>query len=230
MKKSILTLIFSLYTIVSFSQAASNFTDATGDGKWSTAGNWSDGIPVSTTKVTLLKSVTLDVDATIKQLKTSASSDANVVVTGETGKVLTITATGVGQPIQIGGTSKTLDLSAVSVAITPGDGTEALAINGASSNLTLGTFSSAQHTNFFGQAGAANPRTFTLNGPYTSSKWIQFKSNSTIVFGENYDPTGHTNQMRFLDSGQGAARVTVKGTNWLKAGLKIIASYCYGKN
>ena len=29
--------------------------------------------------------------------------------------------------------------------------------------------------------------------------------------------------MRFLDSGQGAARVTVKGTNWLKAGLKIIA-------
>ena len=223
MKKSILTLIFSLYTIVSFSQAASNFTDATGDGKWSTAGNWSDGIPVSTTKVTLLKSVTLDVDATIKQLKTSASSDANVVVTGETGKVLTITATGVGQPIQVGGTSKTLDLSAVSVAITPGDGTEALAINGASSNLTLGTFSSAQHTNFFGQAGAANPRTFTLNGAYTSSKWIQFKSNSTIVFGENYDPTNHTNQMRFLDSGQGAARVTVKGTNWLKAGLKIIA-------
>ena len=52
---------------------------------------------------------------------------------------------------------------------------------------------------------------------------LQFKSNSTIVFGENYDPTGHTNQMRFLDSGQGAARVTVKGTNWLKAGLKIIA-------
>ena len=31
MKKSILTLIFSLYTIVSFSQAASNFTDATGE-------------------------------------------------------------------------------------------------------------------------------------------------------------------------------------------------------
>ena len=56
-------------------------------------------------------------------------------------------------------------------------------------------------------------------------KWIQFKSNSTIVFGENYDHTGHTNQMRFLDSGQGAARVTVKGTNWLKAGLKIIAAF-----
>ena len=225
MKKSILTLIFSLYTIVSFSQAASNFNDATGDGKWSTAGNWSDGIPVSTTKVTLLKSVTLDVDATIKQLKTSASSDNTVIVTGEAGKVLTITATGVGQPIQVGGASKTLDLSAVSVAITPGDNAEALAINGATSNLTLGTFSSAQHINLFGQAGATNPRTFTLNGPYSSSKWLQFKSNSTIVFGENYDPTGHTNNMRFLDSGQGAARVTVKGTNWLKPALKIIAAY-----
>ena len=34
--------------------------------------------------------------------------------------------------------------------------------------------------------------------------------------------------MRFLDSGQGAARVTVKGTNWLKAGLKIIAVRYFG--
>ena len=222
MKKAILTIFLSFYSILAFSQAASNFTGAV-DAKWSNADNWSAGIPVATTKVTLLKSVTLDVDATIKQLKTTASSDANVVVTGETGKTLTITGTAVGQPIQIGGTGKTLDLSAVTVALTPGDGTEALAINGAGSNLTLGTFSSDQHTNFFGQAGVANPRTFTLNGAYTSTKWIQFKSNSTIVFGENYDPTNHTNQMRFLDNAQGPARVTVKGTNWLKAGLKIIA-------
>ena len=179
MKKSILTIFLSFYSILAFSQAASNFTGAV-DAKWSNADNWSAGIPVATTKVTLLKSVTLDVDATIKQLKTSASSDANVVVTGETGKTLTITGTGVGQPIQIGGTGKTLDLSAVTVALTPGDGAEALAINGAGSNLTLGTFSSDQHTNFFGQAGVANPRTFTLNGAYTSSKWIQFKSNSLM--------------------------------------------------
>ena len=137
MKKSILTIFLSFYSILTFSQTASNFTDDTGDGKWSTAGNWSAGIPIATTKVTLLKSVTLDVDATIKQLKTTSASDASVVVTGETGKTLTITGTAVGQPIQVGGASKTLDLSAVSVALTPGDGTEALAINGAGSNLTL---------------------------------------------------------------------------------------------
>ena len=222
MKKSILTIILSLYSVLSFSQAASNFTGAVDD-KWSTAGNWSAGIPVAATKVTLLKSVTLDVDATIKQLKTTASSDASVVVTGDADKVLTITGTGVGQPIQIGGTGKHLDLTGVSVDMNPGDGTEALAINGANSNLTLGEFSSSQHTNMFAQAGIANPRTITLNGAYTSTKWIQFKSNSTVVFGENYDPTNHTNQMRFLDNAQGPARVTVKGTNWLKAGLKIIA-------
>ena len=56
MKKSILTIILSLYSVLSFSQAASNFTGAVDD-KWSTAGNWSAGIPVAATKVTLLKSV-----------------------------------------------------------------------------------------------------------------------------------------------------------------------------
>ena len=43
------------------------------------------------------------------------------------------------------------------------------------------------------------------------------------MFGTNYDGTAHTNNMRILDNNNGPARVTVKGSNWLKSGQKLIA-------
>ena len=80
----ILSLLFVSFT----SLADATFNNASGDGKWSTIGNWVGGaLPTNADKVTLLKSVTLDVNATIKQLKNNGqNSDDIVVVTGEAGK------------------------------------------------------------------------------------------------------------------------------------------------
>ena len=215
----ILSLLFVTFT----SMADATFNNATGDGKWSTIGNWAGGLlPTNADKVILMKSVTLDVNATVKQLKNGTTADDVVVVTGETGKVLTITGAGVGQPIQVQGAGKTLDLTGVVLDITSTDASEALAVNANNSTLKLGSWTTATLTNLLASAGVNNPRTIELDGALTSTKWLQFKTNSTIVFGANYDGTGHTNNMRFLDNANGPARVTVKGSNWLKAGRKLI--------
>ena len=217
----ILSLLFVSFT----SLADATFNNASGDGKWSTIGNWAGGaLPTNADKVTLLKSVTLDVNATIKQLKINGqNSDDIVVVTGEAGKVLTITGAGVTQPIQSNGAGKTLDLTGVVLDITSTDATETYAVQGNNGFLKLGSWTTVTDANLLASSGVANPRTIELDGAFTSAKLLQFKTNSTIVFGANYDGTAHTNNMRILDNNNGPARVTVKGSNWLKAGQKLIA-------
>ena len=217
----ILSLLFVSFT----SLADATFNNASGDGKWSTIGNWVGGaLPTNADKVTLLKSVTLDVNATIKQLKNNGqNSDDIVVVTGEAGKVLTITGAGVTQPIQSNGAGKTLDLTGVVIDITSTDATETYAVQGNNGFLKLGSWTTVTDANLLASSGVANPRTIELDGAFTSAKLLQFKTNSTIVFGANYDGTAHTNNMRILDNNNGPARVTVKGSNWLKAGQKLIA-------
>ena len=80
----------------------STFNNADGDNLWSNAANWSAGIPtVDTAKVTVDADLIVDSNKTVAQIKTNnASSAASVTITATNSSVLTITGSGVTQPIQ----------------------------------------------------------------------------------------------------------------------------------
>ena len=80
----------------------STFTNAGGDNLWSNAANWSAGIPnVDNAKVTVDADLIVDSNKTVAQIKTNNdSSAASVTITATNNSVLTITGSGVTQPIQ----------------------------------------------------------------------------------------------------------------------------------
>ena len=135
-------LILSLLFVTFTSMADATFNNATGDGKWSTIGNWAGGLlPTNADKVILMKSVTLDVNATVKQLKNGTTADDVVVVTGETGKVLTITGAGVTQPIQNNRGNATFNLN-LKVVMNSTDAVETIQASSAGTcNVTFGASS-----------------------------------------------------------------------------------------
>jgi hypothetical protein len=66
-------LIFTtLFSVAIFGQSFSNFNNTIGDGKWSTAGNWSAGLP--TQGAQLNQNVDLDTDQTITNLLRSSAN------------------------------------------------------------------------------------------------------------------------------------------------------------
>ena len=82
--------------------AISTFKSAGVDKLWSTAANWSPGIPNDEgARVTVYSDLTVDSSVTVGQIKMSgATSDASVTITATNSSVLTITGAGVTQPIQ----------------------------------------------------------------------------------------------------------------------------------
>lgn len=83
MKKILLTILFLLITCNAW--AATTFNDTTADHKWSTAANWSDGIPDSADAVTFNAAVTaliIDIDAVCASFDTSATTTITISGSG----------------------------------------------------------------------------------------------------------------------------------------------------
>ena len=80
--------------------SVSTFTNGGGDKLWSNPLNWNNGIPnVPTAKVTLNDSLILDKDVSVAQIKL-ANIDKDVSVTSSNNALLTLTGSGVTQPVQ----------------------------------------------------------------------------------------------------------------------------------
>jgi hypothetical protein len=230
--------------------AVSTFTNTGGDNLWSNAANWSAGIPnVDTAKVTIDADLIVDSSKTVAQIKTNnASSAASVTITATNSSVLTITGSGVTQPIQNNKSAGSFIFNLPVVFDSEG-GTEALRFNsGADQSIT---FSSSLTLNDpLTVSGVNKKHDLNLNGSLLGSANLIFASKTQANFGTAYDGSSYSgtltvaggggtsnNQVTIIsnvaDDGtflksegslnitKDGAKITVNGANTLKGNIAI---------
>ena len=236
-------------TIKNISQ--STFTNAGGDNLWSNAANWSAGIPnVDNAKVTVDADLIVDSNKTVGQIKTNNdSSAASVTITATNNSVLTITGSGVTQPIQNNKSGGSFVFNLPVVFDSSEDATETLRFNsGADQSIT---FSSSLTLNDpLTVSGVNKNHDLNLDGSLLGSGDLILGAKTQANFGASYNGSsyagtlttagggGNTNNQvtiisnvsddgTFLKSGgllnvtKDGAKITVNGANTLKGNIAV---------
>ena len=226
-----------------------SFNNAGGDNLWSNAANWSPGIPTGdTAKITVDADLIVDSNKTVAQIKTNnASSAASVTITATNSSILTITGSGVTQPIQNNKKSSSFIFNLPVVFDSEG-GTETLRFNNGTQDIT---FSSSLTLNDpLTVSGTNKNHDLNLNGSLLGSANLIFGAKTQANFGSAYDGSSYAgtlttaggaastnNQVTiisnvgddgtFLKSGgllnvtKDGAKITVNGANSLKGNIAI---------
>jgi len=226
-----------------------SFNNAGGDNLWSNAANWSPGIPTAdTAKVTIDADLIVDSSKTVAQIKTNnASSAASVTITATNSSILTITGSGVTQPIQNNKKSSSFIFNLPVVFDSEG-GTETLRFNNGTQDIT---FSSSLTLNDpLTVSGVNKNHDLNLNGSLLGAGNLKLANKAQANFGSAYDGSSYTgtlttaggaastnNQVTiisnvgddgtFLKSGgllnvtKDGAKITVNGANSLKGNIAI---------
>ena len=167
-----------------------SFNNAGGDNLWSNAANWSPGIPTAdTAKVTIDADLIVDSSKTVAQIKTNnASSAASVTITATNSSVLTVTGSGVTQPIQNNKKSSSFIFNLPVVFDSEG-GTETLRFNNGTQDIT---FSSSLTLNDpLTVSGTNKNHDLNLNGSLLGSANLIFGAKTQANFGSAYDGSSY---------------------------------------
>ena len=226
-----------------------SFNNAGGDNLWSNAANWSPGIPTGdTAKITVDADLIVDSNKTVAQIKTNnASSAASVTITATNSSILTITGSGVTQPIQNNKKSSSFIFNLPVVFDSEG-GTETLRFNNGTQDIT---FSSSLTLNDpLTVSGTNKNHDLNLNGSLLGSANLIFGAKTQANFGSAYDGSSYAgtlttaggaastnNQVTIIsnvaDDGtflksagslnvtKDGASITVNGANTLKGNIAI---------
>ena len=176
--------------------SVSTFTNGGGDKLWSNILNWNNGIPnVPTAKVTLNDSLILDKDVSVAQIKL-ANIDKDVAVTSSNNSLLTLTGSGVTQPVQNNAPDRSLTFD-IKVDLKSND-LETIQINGGgTASINFGSnseLSLASTTKFVGKLN----RSFSFNGTLIGAGAFQVGDDTNITFGTNSDNLGYTGEFKYL--------------------------------
>ena len=218
---------------------------------WSNAANWSAGIPnVDNAKVTVDADLIVDSNKTVGQIKNNNStSAASVTITATNNSVLTITGSGVTQPIQNNKSGGSLDFDLPVVFDSSDNATETLRFNsGADQSIT---FSSSLTLNDpLTVSGVNKNHDLNLDGSLLGSGDLILGAKTQANFGASYNGSsyagtlttagggGNTNNQvtiisnvsddgTFLKSGgllnvtKDGAKITVNGANTLKGNIAV---------
>ena len=227
-----------------------SFNNAGGDNLWSNAANWSPGIPTAdTAKVTVDADLIVDSNKTVAQIKTvGATSAASVTITATNSSVLTITGSGVTQPIQNNKSAGSLVFN-LPVVFDSAAETETLRFgSGADQSIT---FSSSLTLNDpLTVSGTNKNHDLNLNGSLLGSGNLIFGAKTQANFGTAYDGSSYAgtltvaggaaatnNQVTIIsnvaDDGtflksagslnvtKDGAKITVNGANTLKGNIAV---------
>ena len=167
-----------------------SFNNAGGDNLWSNAANWSPGIPTGdTAKITVDADLIVDSNKTVAQIKTNnASSAASVTITATNSSILTITGSGVTQPIQNNKKSSSFIFNLPVVFDSEG-GTETLRFNNGTQDIT---FSSSLTLNDpLTVSGTNKNHDLNLNGSLLGSANLIFGAKTQANFGSAYDGSSY---------------------------------------
>ena len=203
--------------------AVSTFNNATGDKLWSTAGNWSAGIPnVTKAKVTLLDSMILDTDVEIGQIKVGAGS-GDVAVTSNNSSTLTISGTNVTQPIQNNRGESNFNLN-LKIVFNSTDAVETLQASAAGEcKITFGA-SSDVTVNVPTKLMAQADRVINFNGIVrnTGSGQLQVGAASEVVFGSTSDNSNYSENIKLLGNNVVLTSNTSDDGTFLNSGKGIV--------
>ena len=194
------TAMVGTITIIK-SISVSTFNNAGGDNLWSTAANWSAGIPnVDTAKVIVDSDLTVDSSVTVAQIKMSnASSDASVTITATNSSVLTVTGAGVTQPIQNNKTASSFIFDLPVVFDSAGE-TETLRLNsGGDQQITF--LSSLTLNDELTVSGKNKLHDLNLDGSLLGAGNLKFGSKAQANFGASYDGSSHTGDIIVAGTG-----------------------------
>ena len=226
-----------------------SFNNAGGDNLWSNAANWSPGIPTGdTAKITVDADLIVDSNKTVAQIKTNnASSAASVTITATNSSILTITGSGVTQPIQNNKKSSSFIFNLPVVFDSEG-GTETLRFNNGTQDIT---FSSSLTLNDpLTVSGVNKNHDLNLNGSLLGAGNLKLANKAQANFGSAYDGSSYAgtlttaggaastnNQVTIIsnvaDDGtflksagslnvtKDGASITVNGANTLKGNIAI---------
>ena len=181
--------------------SVSTFNNAGGDNLWSTAANWSAGIPnVDTAKVIVDSDLTVDSSVTVAQIKMSnASSDASVTITATNSSVLTVTGAGVTQPIQNNKTASSFIFDLPVVFDSAGE-TETLRLNsGGDQQITF--LSSLTLNDELTVSGKNKLHDLNLDGSLLGAGNLKFGSKVQANFGASYNGSAHTGDIIVAGTG-----------------------------
>ena len=227
-----------------------SFNNAGGDNLWSNAANWSPGIPTGdTAKITVDADLIVDSNKTVAQIKTNnASSAASVTITATNSSILTITGSGVTQPIQNNKKSSSFIFNLPVVFDSEG-GTETLRFNSGGDQSI--TFSSSLTLNDpLTVSGVNKNHDLNLNGSLLGAGNLKLANKAQANFGSAYDGSSYAgtlttaggaastnNQVTIIsnvaDDGtflksagslnvtKDGASITVNGANTLKGNIAI---------
>jgi len=231
----------------------STFTNAGNDNLWSNAANWSLGIPTGdTAKITIDADLIVDSDRTVAQIKNNGKTSADsLTITAINSSKLTVTGTGVTQPIQNNKASSSFIFNLPVVFDSEGE-TETMKINAGgdeSSGFANITFSSTLTLNDeLAVSGSNKNHDLNLNGPLLGSGNLKFGLKAQANFGASYDGSSHTGDViaagatensevtivsnvsddgtllasgKLIDVQATGVIITVNGANTLKGNIKI---------
>ena len=140
-------------------------------------------------------SLILDKDVSVAQIKL-ASIDKDVAVTSSNNALLTLTGSGVTQPVQNNAPDRSLTFD-IKVDLTSND-LETIQINGGgTASINFGSnseLSLASTTKFVGKLN----RSFSFNGTLIGAGAFQVGDDTNITFGTNSDNLGYTGEFKYL--------------------------------
>ena len=222
-------LINSSGELYTASVLVSTFVGGGGNSLWSNAANWSAGVPTAAedgsfkAKATIGASVVVDTDVSVAQVKLG-NDIASVVITATNNSVLTLSGTGVGQPIQNNSKNEDFKLD-LPIVLNSSDPLETIQINGSgTASITFGensVLTLTKNTKFTGTANVANPRVLNMNGTLKGTGQFQIGNASKFTFGSTSDNSSFTGGFLMLGK-NGIVNVnTAKGGTFLKSGVSI---------
>ena len=212
MKKNYFALLFALCSFLSFSQTFNDFNNGAADGGlWSTAANWTLGVPQATHTIRTANGATSFVDAnfTISRLQNQSSSAGDRIVNSSNGGILTIdpnTAT-LGNAIAIQNVSSSAVKFGLRGKINIQNSAGASAFSRITNANNIDNFIEFENTSVltlttplevFKATGTTASNKFNFNGKIEGSGNLRLAANAIATFGNSVSNSGYTGELVLL--------------------------------
>ena len=229
MKKLSLILTFLFISTITYGQTT--FNNGDGDNKWSTAANWTNGIPnAANAKAKIAAaSVIVDGDYTVGQIifvNAAAGGQKVITFTNANNGTLTITGKGVSQPVQLNRNPQHAIFNLPVIFDSSENKTETWRFNSGNEKITFGEGHSLTVNDEMVFTAKTNTSSIIFNGTNTGVGNLKFGTASNVKFGSTYDGSSYSGTMIVAGDNTTTAKVTLTSDvadagTFLKSGASI---------
>ena len=229
MKKLHFILTFLFISTITYGQTT--FNNGDGDNKWSTAANWTNGIPnAANAKAKIAAaSVIVDGDYTVGQIifvNAATGGEKVITFTNANNGTLTITGKGVSQPVQLNRNPQHAIFNLPVIFDSSENKTETWRFNSGNEKITFGEGHSLTVNDEMVFTAKTNTSSIIFNGTNKGVGNLKFGTASNVKFGSTYDGSSYSGTMIIAGDNTTAAKVTLTSDvadagTFLKSGASI---------